>query len=290
MKTTKNINKQSKKTFRKPYLTVIIPTLNEMAFLPHLLDALERQTRLADEVIVADAGSKDGTEDIARAHGVRVVRGGLPAIGRNAGARAAHGQILLFLDADVLPEPDFIAHSLVEFENKKFDVATCYIAALDKNPMDRLISIGTNLYFRVVQPISPHAPGFCILSKRKIHKKMGGFDESLFISEDIDYARRATQYGKFGFLSNARIPVSMRRVEKEGLVGIGLKYAWCEIYALVGKPVRAAPFKYEFGMFSPPRKNGLPFLISKLDINRRWKKVAYPLQDLGGKIIDQFSL
>ena len=42
----------------------------------------------------------------------------------------------------------------------------------------------------------------------------------------------------------------MRRVGKEGLVDLSLKVVWCEIYTLMGKPVRNAPFKYEFG-FSP---------------------------------------
>jgi len=50
----------------------------------------------------------------------------------------------------------------------------------------------------------------------------------------------------FGILSSARIPVSMWRVRKEGLVEFGMKYAWREKYALIGKPVRVAPFEYEF--------------------------------------------
>lgn len=252
MKNNENLQKNSAQVQNKPYLSVIIPTLNEIAYLPQLLDALANQTRPPDEIIVADAGSKDGTAELAQSKGVQVVCGGMPAVGRNAGARAAKGDILLFLDADVLPPPGFIACILEEFKQKKQDVATCFIAPLDGNPLDGMICVGTNLYFQIIQPVSPHAPGFCILSKRTAHEKMGGFDESLSLSEDIDYARRAKRHGKFGILSSARIPVSMRRVGKEGLVGLGLKYAWCEIYALMGKPVRKAPFEYEFGTFNPP--------------------------------------
>ena len=260
MKNKEFLHKTSTHDQSKQSLTVIIPTLNEIAYLPKLLDALVVQTWLPDEVIVADAGSKDGTAELAQSRSVRVVRGGMPAVGRNAGARSAKGDLLLFLDADVLPPPDFIARVTEEFERKELDVATCFIAALDENPPDRMICLGTNLYFRIIQPASPHAPGFCILSKRIAHEKMGGFDESLALSEDIDYARRAKRNGKFGFLSSARIPVSMRRVGKEGLVGLGMKYAWCEMYALMEKPVRKAPFKYEFGTFSPPKmSNRLEF-------------------------------
>jgi glycosyltransferase involved in cell wall biosynthesis len=266
------------KSCSKQRLTVVIPTLNEIAYLPGLLDALNAQTLIPDEVIVADAGSTDGTVELAQARGARVVRGGMPAAGRNAGARVAGGDLLIFLDADVLPPPDFIARSLEEFEFKHYDVATCFIAALDKNPLDRILSAGTNLYFRVIQPISPHAPGFCILSRRIIHEKMGGFNESLILSEDIDYARRAKRYGNFGILSSTHIPVSMRRVEKEGLVSLGLKYAWCEMYALAGKPVRSLPFKYEFGAFDPPQASVSRSVMDLGKLRQHWVQFSNPLQ------------
>ena len=89
-----------------PKVSVIIPTLNESAYLPALLDALRGQTRPPDEVIVADAGSTDGTVELVQAHGARVVPGGMPAVGRNAGAQVAIGDLFLFFDADVLPPPD----------------------------------------------------------------------------------------------------------------------------------------------------------------------------------------
>jgi len=289
MKNKENLHKTSTQGQSKLHLSVIIPTLNEIAYLPQLLDALAIQTRLPDEIIVADAGSKDGTAELAHARGARIINGGMPAVGRNAGARMAGGELLLFLDADVLPSPNFIARVLDEFEHGEYDVATCFIAALDKSLLDRIICIGTNLYFRVIQPISPHAPGFCILSKRTIHEKMGGFDESLTLSEDIDYARRAKRCGKFGFLSNARIPVSMRRVGKEGLVGLGLKYAWCEIYALTRRPVRKAPFEYEFGTFSSPKmSNRLEFFQIRIS-PQQWSKLRYSLRRLIANVQEQLN-
>ncbi len=287
MKTNEYSHETTLQGRSKQCLTVIIPTLNEIAYLPGLLDALDLQTRLPDEVIVVDAGSTDGTAELARTRGARVIRGGMPAVGRNAGARAAGGDLLLFLDADVLPPPKFIAQVLDEFERKEYHVATCFIAALDENPLDRMICVGTNLYFRIIQPVSPHAPGFCILSRRIAHEKMGGFDESLTLSEDIDYARRAKRYGKFGILTSTRIPVSMRRVGKEGLVGLGLKYAWCELYALVGKPIRVAPFEYEFGTFSPPKTSDRRVLININFLHRQWKKLGYPLQRFTRDIREQ---
>jgi glycosyltransferase involved in cell wall biosynthesis len=253
-----------------PTLTIVIPTLNEGEYLPKLLNALLMQTHQADEIIIADAGSKDNTVEIAKKFNNRVVQGGLPAVGRNAGARVAKSDLVLFLDADVIPPVDFVALSLDEFTKRNLDAATCLIEPLlDSNSIDKIICIGTNLYFHISNPISPHAPGFCILSKRSFHEKLDGFDESLFLSEDIDYAKRATQNGRFGFLTSTRIPVSMRRVRKEGLLGIGYKYLWCEIQTLMGKPIRNAPFRYEFGNF-----NIAPSHQNKQWIKQQWKSLV----------------
>lgn len=289
MKSKELFPKKSLSSQKELSLTVVIPTLNEIDYLPRLLNGLDVQTRLPDEVIVADGGSTDGTADFAQAHGTRLIKGGMPAVGRNAGARHANGDLILFLDADVIPPPNFIANILEEFGREEFEVATCFISALDKNPMDRIICSGTNLYFRVIQWVSPHAPGFCILSKRNTHEQMCGFDESLTLSEDIDYARRAKRHGKFGFLTSAHIPVSMRRVGKEGLIGLGLKYAWCEIYALMGKPVREAPFEYEFGTFSPPKmSNRLDFFQIRIS-PQQWSKLGYSLRRLIGNVQEQLN-
>lgn len=257
-------------------LSIIIPTLNESAFLPSLLDALSKQSRRADEIIVADAGSSDGTAELAKRHGARVIQGGTPAVGRNAGAHASKGDYLLFLDADVVPPPDFIARLLTEFEQKDYEVASCLIVALDENPLDWLICEGTNLYLWITQPVSPHAPGFCILSKRAKYEALGGFDETLILSEDIDYARRARQSGKFGIITGARIPVSMRRIGKEGLIGLGLKYAWCEVCAFAGKPVRKVPFTYEFGKFTGHQGSMHRPFIRMDSLNQPLKRMGEP--------------
>lgn len=232
-------------------LSVIIPALNEAATLPGLLDALRAQTRPPDEIIVADAGSRDDTRELARQHGAVVVRGGRPGPGRNAGARFATGDVLLFLDSDVLPRPDFVGNALDEFARSGAAVATCLSDTLTDNLSDRIITEAVNLYLQVVQPISPHAPGYCILARKDIHEAIGGFDESVKLAEDHDYVQRAAERGEFVVLSNVRIPVSMRRLEKEGLTRLALKYLWCEMHALAGKPIYSTPFEYEFGEHVP---------------------------------------
>ncbi len=268
-------------------LSVIIPALNESARLPGLLEALNAQTRPPDEIIVADAGSKDGTAELARERGARVVPGGMPGPGRNAGARVAQGEVFLFLDADVLPRPDFLEVALGEFERAGYVVATCPTEALSDDLSDRLIMDATNLYLQIILPFSPRAPGFCIFARRAVHQAIGGFDETLKMSEDHDYVRRASKYGELGLLTSARIPVSMRRLEKEGIVGLALKYLWCEMYALAGKPIRSLPFEYEFGAFETGKASDRRFLVDIGELRARLGRFENPIQSLSSAGLDQ---
>ncbi len=89
-------------------ISLIVPAYNEARYLPRLLDSVEAALRAYHgapgdiEVIVADNGSTDGTAALAAARGCRVVPAMPRSIGatRNAGARAARGDILAFVDAD----------------------------------------------------------------------------------------------------------------------------------------------------------------------------------------------
>jgi GT2 family glycosyltransferase len=86
-------------------VTVIVPAYNAAASLGRCLTALAASTRAPDEVIVVDDRSTDGTAELARELGARVIalpealRG--PAAARNHGARQARGELLVFVDADV---------------------------------------------------------------------------------------------------------------------------------------------------------------------------------------------
>ena len=84
-----------------PYISIIIPTLNEEDYILTLLKNLKHQTYKNFEIIIADAFSKDKTREIAEKFKAKIVNGGTPSIGRNNGASAARGEILIFFDADV---------------------------------------------------------------------------------------------------------------------------------------------------------------------------------------------
>ncbi len=101
-------------------VSVIVPAYNAEDVLPRCLLALEHQTMPQEqyEVIVVDDGSEDGTAEVARAHGARVLRldhmG--PAAARNAGAELARADIIVFTDADCEPAPDFLERLMEPFD------------------------------------------------------------------------------------------------------------------------------------------------------------------------------
>lgn len=90
--------------------SVIIPARNEAAYLPLTLRALEAQHKAPAEVIVVDNGSTDGTPDVARAWGARVLRCTEPGVARARqwGLEAARSGWVATTDADSLPSPQWL--------------------------------------------------------------------------------------------------------------------------------------------------------------------------------------
>ena len=113
------------------------------------------------------------------------------------------------------------------------------------------------MYLDVMQYVSPHAPGFCILVRREVHEAIGGFDETVVLAEDHDYVQRAAARETFRVLHDCMVRTSMRRIEKEGLVRLAFKYLYCELYVVTGRPIREVPFDYEFAAFEPGERPGL---------------------------------
>jgi len=232
-------------------LSIIIPTLNEENYLPRLLECLRKQREGGGdfEVIAADAGSQDRTREIAEAFGCRVVKGGLPAKGRNEGAKTAKGDLLLFLDADVILPEDFLYLAIKEFKKRNLDIAAFSLIPLSKKKSHKfLFNFFYNYPLKVLEDKWSHG-AMGILAKKWIHQKIGGFDEGIKIAEDHHYVQRASRIGKFGMIKSSKIFISLRRIRKEGWVRVGLKYSFTEIYMKFKGPVRKEFFQYKFNHY-----------------------------------------
>ncbi len=235
-------------------ISIIIPTLNEEKYLPRLLKSIKNQDYQDYEIIIADAGSTDKTIEIAKKYNCKIVPGGSPAVGRNNGAKAAKGEYLLFLDADVILEKNFLKNLLQEFNNSNADIATSYIVPLSNKKIDFILHNTVNVYFRATQKIYPHAPGFCILVKKDIHHAVNGFDEKIKLAEDHDYVRRAKNYGRFKVVRFPKILVSTRRLDTDGRINIAVKYLLCEMHRIIIGEVKTNIFNYQFAHYDKKRK------------------------------------
>ncbi len=232
-----------------PKISIIIPTLNEEKYLPLLLESIKKQSFKDYEIIVADAGSKDRTADIAREYGAQVVPGGMPGPGRNRGADAASGELLFFFDADVILPDGFLSRAITEFDDRFYDLATCEFKPISDLRLDRIMFSLTNLTVKLNQRINPRAAGFCIFITRRLFNRIGGFDETLKLAEDHDLVQRASRLRPLHFLETVHIMVSVRRLEKEGRFALVEKYAKVEFNLLTKGPIKEDIIEYEFGNF-----------------------------------------
>ncbi len=236
------------KNFQNNLLSIIIPTFNEEKLLPDLLESIKRQKGVNYEIIVADNKSSDQTRKIAKAYGARVIPGGMPAQARNNGAKKAKGEILIFLDADViLPAKDFLRRCVAEFKKRDLQIATCVIRPISEKMIDEVLHKAVNLFIKASCKIVPHIPGCCIIVDKSIHRGINGFNEELKLSEDHDYAQRATQLGKFGILKSYPVFVSVRRLKKDGRMKTAVKYILSEAYVQLIGPIKSDIFNYQFG-------------------------------------------
>ena len=195
-------------------VSVVIPALDEAANLAALLPALAAALPAAD-VIVADGGSADGTpEMVARAGAARLVtapRG--RARQMNAGARAARGDVLLFLHADTRLPPGAgpaIAAALADprVVGGRFDVRFDNGA-----PAFRMIAALMNLRSRW-SGISTGDQA--IFVRRRVFESLGGYAD-IPLMEDVELTRRLKRAGRLAAL---RLPVTTaaRKWEREGVV------------------------------------------------------------------------
>lgn len=227
-------------------LSIIIPSWNEEGHLGRLLKSIHRQSFQDYEIIVSDARSTDGTREVARRYGARIISGGMPGAGRNAGVRAAHANLLLFLDADAaLPSKHFLRDTLKEMRRRRLDIASVRVAPDGDGVIDRLFHWIYNRYTGFLIRFVPHATGACIFSKRHIHDSVGGFDETITFAEDQDYVRRGSAVGDFGILKAHPIIISVRRLEKEGRFAFALKYLRAEWRILTRRPIRNNEIPYD---------------------------------------------
>jgi glycosyltransferase involved in cell wall biosynthesis len=228
-------------------LSIIIPTLNEERHVGALLSNVASQSRRPDEVLVVDAGSKDGTVEVVRRFPfARLLEGQPPvACGRNLGGRSATGDVLIFLDADVRLPARFFEGFLAEFERRGLDLACPLYVPQDSTPAIEGFHALFNLLTRAFQRTLPSGAGHCLAVKGEVFRESRGFDPDLKF-DDIELIRRLAKGRRFGIVEQ-RAFVSDRRYREQGTPRMMLRYALLALVFAVGKFAWANRIDYEFG-------------------------------------------
>jgi glycosyltransferase involved in cell wall biosynthesis len=209
-------------------VTIVVPAKNESQSLPRLLTSLSRQDypHLPDtKVFVADAGSTDGTAAIAELCAARLhlqletIPGGLPAVGRNAGARCATTPYVLFLDADVeFGDETLLRRAIAAMQSRGLHCLTTNVACVDGNFADRLLFGMSNCVQRASRWVSPFATGMFMLFDRERFNRLGCFDERALYAEDYLLSKQVVRR-RFAVIPGA-VLTSNRRFQAIGRLQI----------------------------------------------------------------------
>ena len=186
----------------EPEVSIIIPVHDGGETLFQCLEAATSQKSSALEIIVVDNASTDESADIARKFKCKVIsleRNRGAAGGRNAGAAEAHGEILLFVDADIVL-PDTAVAKVRSWFNAHPDYSALVGVLSERCPLHNLTSQYFNLrkrfdYLQLRQPISVLYGGIHAIW-REAFEDAGGFDESFPEVEDAELGSRLAEAGR----------------------------------------------------------------------------------------------
>lgn len=190
----------------------VVPAYNEERCLGLALRSIHDAARACGieyEIVVADDASTDATPRIAASEGARVVAVSFRQIARtrNAGARAARGDRLVFVDADTRVNAELVRETVAAFESgvvgggamPVFDEAQAWA----KRTM--AVTVATMRAFRL-------AAGCYVFSRRAPFEAVGGFDERHFAGEEIMLSWALRRHGRFVIL-RARPTTSARKFQ-----------------------------------------------------------------------------
>ncbi len=204
-------------------ISIIIPTYNEARYIGRTLTSIKAQGYRDIEVMLADSMSTDGTAEVARSvyPGITVCEcagRGVP-LACNSAARAAKGELLLFIDADTAISKTTLRAYDRAFRENEIVAATGPIRPLERSTWAtafgfKLVSV---YLVRLLMLFGrPSIIGSNFIVTRKAYAKVKGLDEHLATYFDWDLAHRLGRIGKTMYVSGGVAYTSTRRVKKWG--------------------------------------------------------------------------
>lgn len=199
--------------------SIVIPAYNEEACIGNCINAIRCGSVAPYEIIVADGFSEDCTVEIAKKHGCKVVMNQRrhAAGGRNAGIKAARGDVIVFIDADCVPANDWLEEIVKAFETEDIDGLGTYIEpAPTSNRYEQfwgrlslqiMMSYGNTPYYVTEKTLNTaFITASCAYKRRLLYKIKGFSNYFANNAEDIDLCWRALDAGaKLKYVPSAKI-------------------------------------------------------------------------------------
>lgn len=204
-----------------PNYSIIIPAYNEAAELPTTLAAIREAMAAVSapgECIVVDNNSSDATAQVARAHGAdHIVHEPINQIARarNAGAAESSGQHLIFIDADTRIRPELLAEAL-RLLSAGSHVGGGSVVRFE-GEVGAIGRFGIGLWEHISK-FTRIAAGSFLFCRRDAFEAVGGYDQSLYASEEVRFSRQIKHWGKaqglrFTILDHSPAMTSARKLQ-----------------------------------------------------------------------------
>ncbi|MFC1626889.1 glycosyltransferase family 2 protein [Patescibacteria group bacterium] len=236
--------------------TIIIPTLNEEAYISDVLSSLAKQTHRDFEVIIVDAHSQDTTREKVRGFDKKLPKLRIlesrrkhVSVQRNIGADAADGEYLLFFDADVSIPPTFLSAIDRAVKRRKSLVLTTWLTPSTRQEQDLIMCMVYNVSLRpAIQLERPFVAGYNIIVQKQFFDHVGQFNTKISMSEDHDLVKRCQNAGvRMHVLTRPKLIMSMRRFKRYGYFSILRTYTKTWGYMLLRKSINKTMIDYPMG-------------------------------------------
>lgn len=205
-------------------VSIIIPAYNEELALPETLERSGQALSLVacpSEIIVVDNESQDGTKQVAEAFGANVfleLEHNIAKV-RNTGAKNSTSDILIFIDADTLvPETLFQKITAALEDEKCFGGAVAVEYEHFARKWMRFYLAGWRFWGKFFN-MAQGAAQFC---RKSVFEKIKGYDQTIFMGEDIEFYWRLSKFAKrnkgyLHFIEHPKVKTSARRFDKMSL-------------------------------------------------------------------------
>ena len=210
-------------------ISFIVPAHNEEELIGRTLAALHKSAQANHEqyeIIVVNDASTDRTAEYARETGADVVAVNYRQIAatRNAGAREAKGDHFFFIDADTLATPRAIGAAVRALRHGAIG-GGC--AVRFDGPVPLYAALLERAVLPIMLPLLRLAPGCFLFCTRQAYFAAGGFDETLFWSEEVAFTQRLKGLGRFVLVREFVITSGrkMRTHSALGLLRVGIQLA-----------------------------------------------------------------